>query len=179
MPVRTGILITITSIISGIAIIIGYVLIPSFKGIIDLADKISREQSKAEQAFAHAHELRTTTSLIEQIQRELPTYERMIIESGKEIDFFALLEEKNKQYNLHQLIRLSPAVELLPSLEELPLEFQIQGAFQDIFAYLKELERMPELIVLKSLTLLRSPLSPDNKKPLSATIKNVTYVRKK
>ena len=103
----------------------------------------------------------------------------MIIESGKEIDFFALLEEKNKQNNLQQLVRLSPSVEVLPSLEELPLEFQIQGTFRDILAYISELERMPELIVLRSITLSHSTVSKDSKKPLSATVTGVIYVHKK
>ena len=179
MPTRTKIITTVAIIMIGIAIIIGSVLIPSFRGIITLAEEISRQQSKAAQALAHARQLAPTTSLIEEIQRELPGLERMIIESGKEIDFFALLEEKNKQNNLQQLVRLSPSVEVLPSLEELPLEFQIQGTFQDILAYISELERMPELIVLRSITLSHSTVSKDSKKPLSATVTGVIYVHKK
>ncbi|MDO8505261.1 MAG: type 4a pilus biogenesis protein PilO [bacterium] len=179
MSTRTRIITTVAIIVIGMATIIGFVFIPSLYGIVNLSKNISREQNKIEQAISRASQHRTITSLTEQIERELPTYQRMIIESGKEIDFFSLLEEKNKQHNLTQLIRLSPSVELSPSLEELPLEFQIQGDFSDIIAYISELEHMPELISFNSLNILRVPLSQDNKKPLSLTLKGAIYVLKK
>lgn len=177
---RARIISTVASIFIGIAIMIGTVLIPSSYGIVSLATRISQEQHKASQALARAQELQKIATLIEQIQRDLPTYERMVIESGKEINFFANLEEKNKRHNLRQLIRLGAAEERSPSLNELPLEFQVEGTFPNILAYISELERAPELIALKSLTLLRSPTSPsDAKNPLSANLNGSVYVLKK
>ncbi len=179
MLARNRIITTLACLVIGMLIIVGFVLIPSFHGIMDLSERISDEQNKIAQALSHASRLRTVTSQIEQMQRELLNYEQIIVEDGKEIDLFSLLEEKHKQYNLTQLIRLNPSIELLPSLRELPLEFQIQGTFQDILSYMRELERMKELLAFKSLTLLRTPVTQDSKKPLALTLKGAIYVLKK
>src|SRR3989338_8344733 len=170
MRTHLRIFFTLISILVGIAIIVIVVVVPSLRSITTLATHIEQKRNQAGQSFARAAQFRATADLLTEIHRTLPVYERMIIEGGKEIDFFTLLENKNKQHNLDQLVRLSPSVEILPSLEELPIEFQIQGAFENIISYIQELERADELIAIRSVTILRSPKGQD-KKPLTATIK--------
>lgn len=166
---------------------LGFVAIPSSQDILTLDDKISDAQAQMNKTIARGLQFRDIAQNADMINKDLPRLSRMLIAPGKEVDFFTALEHKNQTHNLNQIVRLGTAKTLLPSIQELPLTFELHGEFSDIMAYLNDLERAPEQILIRKIVLQRSTTttlsmtigdapSPAKQKPLMATVEGSIYV---
>lgn len=171
----------------GTAIMLGFVAIPSSQDILTLEDQISDAQARVSKTIARGLQFRDIAQNADMIKKDLPRLSRMLIAPGKEVDFFTTLERKNQVRNLNQIVRLGTAKTLLLSIQELPLTFELHGEFNDILAYLNDLERAPEQILIRKIVLQRSTTTalntaigttpnPEKQKPLIATVEGSIYV---
>lgn len=175
LTTRHQILIAILILLTGGTIIFGFVVIPSLRSILNISAQIAREQARVEETLARALRVRATSEDLTVIRKQLPALESMIIEQGREIDFFAALEQKNRAHNLDQLVRLGVARQIVPGVDELPLTFEIRGKFPDFLAYLNDLEHSSELIGISRLSVRATPADKTSA-PLNITLDGTIYV---
>lgn len=170
------ILITVAALFVGMGVLGSLVAFPALRQIVALAERIAQERAKTEAHYSRALQFRQTTESVEKIKAELPLFEKMLILRGQEVDFFALLEKKNKAHDLEQIIRLDNPKPIAKNLEEIPLEFQLRGPFLNILQYLDELERSDRIVAITNIDLRFNPQAVDAQKPIAATFSGNIYV---
>lgn len=171
------IILTILTLLAGVGVILTLVAIPALARIVELSRAIDQERARIELARQNARQFRQTSASIDEIKKNLPLLKTLAIDAGKEVDFFAALETQNTRRNLDQLVRLGEPSAPQAGLEELPIEFQLRGAFANITAYLNDLERLSPIVTLKQLDLRESTAADATSQPLTANFQGQIYVR--
>ncbi len=160
----------------GTAIMVGFVAIPSSQNIVTLGQQISDAQARVSKTIARGLQFRDIAQNTDMIKKNLPRLSRMMIIPGKEVDFFTTLEQKNQLRNLDQIIRLGDPKPITPSIRELPLTFELRGEYAGIMAYINDLERAPEQILIRKVVIHPASETDKTQKPLIATVEGSIYV---
>lgn len=166
-------------VLIGIVILTAVVALPSALSILDLTTRIAEERAKTEALVNRALKFRKTSQTIGEIKSNLQLLEAMTIKKGHEVDFFSLLETKNRTYNLDQVIRLGEPTQSSFGMEKIPLEFQLRGTFTNILQYLSDLERSPIAITINRLELRINPQPLSLQQKIAGTFNGIIYVSEK
>jgi len=177
MKLSWRIVVTILALLSGIGILSAIVIIPSWNGILSIAQSIQQERVRIEKTANRAREIRQITADVNRIKEKLPVIETLFVEAGKEINLFSDLEEKSRKLGIIQTLRLGEARKETGGVSILPLDLELQSEYLRVLRFIAELEYSPLLLPLTVLDLRTDSNPQGGEKIFKARLRGNVYVK--
>ena len=139
-------------------ILINLVIIPIYKKISLLQERIAIEKNELETKYIRRQTIRRTLLSLQHTKTEWPKlYSSFYPEFGREVVFIDALEKIADTYNLKQNLRLEPSLasHFSGNIDEVPMQLTLIGTFPNVVAYIHALENISYILNLKELKIMR------------------------
>lgn len=144
------ILISIVFIIAALSLI----TIRAVNDIHKLSSAISNERFSLEEEYKSGQNLRKTQAAIKRAEDLLNEFGSIFSSKEDPLRYVTKLEQEAQRYNLDLTLDL-PGGAILPETKKYVFMAATEGTFQNTLAYLRGLERLPSIIVVKNILIDR------------------------
>lgn len=152
-PLKRQIFVLTAGIGVMIVLIIGLIIVPSVKRIIELKKNISDTHVLMEGQYQKVKQLRRSLRELKNVQTEVKEYAQSNLSPGQELSVITSLEALATKHNIKQTLHVAlsdnPAGPV--SLPFYTFSFLNQGSWQHQLAYLKAMEELPYYLIIDSL----------------------------
>lgn len=171
----TRILIVTATLLTGIAVVIFAVAVPSVRAIVELRGKIEQERVRLEVAAAKAAAYRGSASRLAEVNAQLPPLEKAFLARGGEVQFFTALEKLARTNSVSSTISVGQD-QTVKEVRALPLDLKLQGTFLNFFRYMLGLERLDTLTAFRTISVSADPTKTTKESPsLNVTLNGNIY----
>jgi len=139
------------------------IVLPNIKRIKYLQKSIINQKIEAEQNLIEQQNITQVNKKIQQIESQVDTLYSIFINTNKELEFITTLEGIASKNNITQTINLNfDAISTKQSYQEIPLNLDVKGTYNNLINYLIDLETLRYYINIHSfsITMLSSGQSP-------------------
>ena len=157
--------------ISGAAILMAAIIIPTTRAIITISTAIANEEHDLAQRAALGETIHSARLMLTEVRSALPNLEASLIAPTDELGLVKRLETIASTLHLTEKIALVP--QATPA-ETIPFTINLVGDFRSVGRYLNELERLPWYLTIDTVD-IQSPSFPTSN-PLNATIQITGYL---
>jgi|GEM_PF-6171170 Tfp pilus assembly protein PilO len=150
MNKRRFLLISTLVMIAVIFVIVGALIYPTAKEIINLNDRIQIEKTTVESRYFQRQKVRSTIERLAEVKAGLPTLRQSVIERGTEITLVEAIEKTANANGLTQNLKLIPPQEGGPSdySRKLAVDITISGSPRSMGKFISDLGKIePTLVV--------------------------------
>lgn len=172
---KKTIFITIIVFLIFISCIIIFLIIPSFKSIIEKSTELKKQRLGLEDSINNVYHKDNSDSALGGLNKRISTIESTFMNKGEELDLIKILESTAVKNNVIQTIFPEISKEKSDnSFFVMNLKLNLTGSFSNVLAYIKDIETLRNYINIKSINITKSKEGYTSGNPESERIVEVS-----
>lgn len=153
------------------AVLAGVIIVPSIGEIRDLSKEVDARRRDLEARYQRGARLGAITTAVRTLTPSMAEWKQYFVPAQAELDIITQLETLAGRANVVQTLAFPTRGENPPSPQgttELPLTLTVDGAYPNIVAYLRSLERLPLFVSISAWSLIDRSLGTQLSAPRGA-----------